>query len=164
MVATCQRSPSLERLNPGSTLNSTNHKQRSVRYQVRKDRRVGSYDVLGLTEAGPRLEQSSDQLKPAGVYSVLRFFKSYQCRGFLHPCQRQEPKRTKRTLRKNSCGYGDAAFLKTKFDLAQVAHFDLNPVDVGHHCMQRLLNGVKLPGVQRFQRIEKCRKFLTHQT
>ena len=50
-----------------------------------------------------------------------------------------------------------------QLDLAEIADLYLDAVDVWHHRVQRLLDGVELPRFERPQRIQEGGEFLPHQ-
>ena len=81
-----------------TSIAAVNHKQRIVRQQVGKDRRVRGHDVLGPIEARPRPEQLGVELNAARVHAVLGLFEADEGGRFAGAAQGQKPEHAQRAL------------------------------------------------------------------
>ena len=124
---------------------------------------MGRDDVLGRSKAGTCLQHLGDHLDPARVEAVLGLLEPHQRRGFVGAGQRQQPEQPERPLGQHPGRNGDPALLEMQIDLAKVAHPRLDAVHAGHYCVQRLFDGLELPGLARLQGVEEGRELLPHQ-
>ena len=138
--------------------------QRSIRQQIGEDWRVCGHDVLGLSEALPRLEQFCYQPDPAGMNTVLRLLEADQRRRLPHPGEGQQPEHSQRPLGQHARGNRDAALTEAELDLANFVHFDLDAVDARHQHTQCLLDTFEAERLARSQGVEKGSELLAHQT